>query len=336
MQRTIVFDVLNNDNGQVKAILGAKRFIEENPEYKLILVGQEEVIKNTLGKYAEKVEIISSNEIAHKVISPRDALRNQSSMLSAFNVLKEGKADAILSSGDSGSYITLASLKVKRLPNVSRPAFMPVLPTTTDKKMLLLDAGANLEIKAEYLNEWAKIASEFHKIIFKSNKPVVGQLNIGTEDYKGTEIAREANKLLKEQADNYSFKGFVEPSSAINGDVDILVADGYAGNIFLKTLESSFLGFAKLLKQIYMRNLKTKISALMIKKDLKGFKAKFDYRNTGGAYIVGLDKVVVKAHGGSDEVAFYNALNQIKIALDNNVIEKLKEVFEQAKEGEDE
>ncbi|WP_369085819.1 phosphate acyltransferase PlsX [Metamycoplasma spumans] len=329
MKKRIVFDLLNNDGGQLKAIDGAKRFIQENPDYKLILVGQESIIKQRLGNLSEQVEIIDSNNVAHKVISPRDVLRNKSSMLLAFDCLKEGNADAILSSGDSGSYITLASLKVKRLNGVARPAFMPVVPTAEkNKSILLLDAGANIEIKPEYLVSWAKIASQYYWIIFGKKRPTIGQLNIGTEDYKGTEIAREAFTLLKnEENANYEFSGFVEPNTAIKGDIDILLADGYAGNIFLKTLESSFLNFAKLLKGIYTKNLKNKISALLVKKDLKSFKNRFDYRNVGGAYIVGLDKVVVKAHGGSDELAFYNALNQIKIALENNVVEKLQTIF---------
>jgi hypothetical protein len=158
--KKIVFDLLNNDNGEEQAILGAKRFLQENSDYFLILVGHEQLIKKHLSDYIDRIAIINNETIVHIESSPRDVLRTQNSMLEAFKQLNESNADGILSSGDSGSLITLSSLKVKRLLGIERPAFMPILPTTTNKKMLLIDAGANIEIKPEYLSQWAMIASE--------------------------------------------------------------------------------------------------------------------------------------------------------------------------------
>ncbi len=323
--KKIVFDLLNNDGGQEKAIIAAKNFLETNSDYSLILVGDEKKITSLIPvNLHNRITIINSLEIVSKLESPRDALRSDSSMLKAFNALYEQNADGILSSGDSASYIILSSLKVKRINGISRPAFMPILPTTTAKNIVVLDVGANIDVKPEYLVEWANVASEFYKVLFPCVEiPHVGQLNIGTEKYKGSEIAKEANKLLSSPTSKFIFKGFIEPNNVINGDVDIVVTDGYAGNIFLKTMESSFLGFAKLIKGIFLKNVFTKFSALFVKNDFKKLKSRFDYRNIGGAFIVGLDKIVVKAHGGSDEIAFFNALNQIKLGIENNIIEKI-------------
>ncbi|AXE61040.1 phosphate acyltransferase PlsX [[Mycoplasma] phocae] len=331
--KKIVFDLLNNDNGQHFAIEGAKRFLKENPNYKLILVGNREMIEKEFSEINKnQYEIFENNEIAKKIESPRDALKSNSSMFEAFELVSSENADGILSSGDSASFIILSALKIKRLPKVSRPAFMPIIPTSKDKDILVLDVGANINVKAEYFLEWAKLAVQYYEAIYNIQNPTIGQLNIGTEHYKGSEIAKEAYELLKNNQDNFKFAGFVEPGSAINGEVDILVADGYGGNIFLKTLESSFLAFSKMLKGIFLKNFLTKISALLVKKHFKKMKNRFDYRNTGGAFIVGLEKIVVKAHGGSDDLAFYNALNQIKLAIDKNLVEKLKAINEEKNE----
>ncbi|TPE57717.1 phosphate acyltransferase PlsX [[Mycoplasma] falconis] len=327
MKKRIVFDVLNNDNGQIKAIQAAKKFISENPDYQLILVGDANVINKELGEFKNNIEVVDNNFIVSIKESPRDVLRQKSSMSEAFEILAEDKADAILSSGDSGAYITLSSLKVKRLNGISRPAFMPIVPSLSLKNFLLLDCGANINIKEEFFLEWAKVASVYYKLINNSDEtPKIGLLNLGTEDYKGDEVHKAANNLLKNyETDQFNYYGFIEPGQAISGDFQIVLADGYGGNIFLKTMENTFSGFGKLLKNIIYKNLFTKISGLWLKPGLRKMKNRYDYRNTGGAYIVGLNKVVVKAHGGSDEIAFYNALNQVKKALENDVINKLQQ-----------
>ncbi|WP_412031661.1 phosphate acyltransferase PlsX [Metamycoplasma buccale] len=324
MQRKIVFDLLNIDNGEIFAIKAAKKFSEENPNYSLILVGNEKTIIKLFKTIPNNVKIINNSSILHKTANPRDALRLDTSMLQAFQLLSEENADGILSSGDSGSYVILATLKVSRINGISRPAFMPIMPSIVNKHFLLLDVGANIEIKSNYLVEWFKIANEYYKIIFNREINSFGILNIGTEDYKGLEASKEARETLKL---NNKFVGFVEPKDLINGNVDIALSDGYAGNIFLKTMESSFLGVGSYLKKIIRKNLKTKIGGLLLKKELNQFKKTFDYRNVGGAFIIGLNKIVVKAHGGSDEIAFYSALKQIKNAIENNIIEKLNTTF---------
>lgn len=325
--KKIIFDLLNNDGGELEAIKAAKKFAIENPNYYLILVGNEKNITSIIDiNKVKNIEIFQSNSITHKVDNFRELLRQKSSMLDSFDLMETKNADGLLSSGDSGAFISIATLKIKRLNGVSRPAFMPIIPSILNSNFFLLDVGANLEIKPNYLFEWAIIANIFYSTLYGNKVNNFGILNIGTEDYKGLPILKEANELIKNQAKEigFNYKGFVEPSDLIEGKVNVALSDGYAGNIFLKTLESSFMNFGKLFKNILLLNLKNKIAGLLIKKDLMKLKKKFDYRNTGGAFIVGLEKVIVKAHGRSDEIAFYNALNQIKIALENNVVDIIK------------
>lgn len=325
--KKIIFDLLNNDGGELEAIKAAKKFAIENPNYYLILVGNEKNITSIIDiNKVKNIEIFQSNSITHKVNNFRELLRQKSSMLDSFDLMETKNADGLLSSGDSGAFISIATLKIKRLNSVSRPAFMPIIPSILNSNFFLLDVGANLEIKPNYLFEWAIIANIFYSTLYGNKVNNFGILNIGTEDYKGLPILKEANELIKNQAREigFNYKGFVEPSDLIEGKVNVALSDGYAGNIFLKTLESSFMNFGKLFKNILLLNLKNKIAGFLIKKDLIKLKKKFDYRNTGGAFIVGLEKVIVKAHGRSDEIAFYNALNQIKIALENNVVDIIK------------
>ncbi|ACF07493.1 fatty acid/phospholipid synthesis protein PlsX [Metamycoplasma arthritidis] len=326
MDKKIIFDLLNSDGGETLAILAAKKFAHENPNYKLLLVGNQESINNIFkNNLPENIEIVHSPKLLHKTDNPREILREESSMLSAFNLLKEDKGSAILSSGDSGSFLTLSALKVNRISGVLRPSFMPIMPSTNGGHFLLTDVGANVDVKPEYLVEWAKIAVEYHKLFFKTEgKQKLAILNIGTEDYKGPEVSREANKMLMESKNSFDYIGFIEPRDIIDGKADIVISDGYAGNIFLKTMESSFLAFGKMLKSAIHKNIITKIGGLLLKKPLKAIKNKFDYHTVGGAFIIGPNKVVVKAHGSSDELAFYSALKQIKRALDENIIEKVE------------
>lgn len=337
--KKIIFDLLNNDGGELEAIKAAKKFAIENPNYYLILVGNEKNINSIIDiNKVKNIEIFQSDSITHKVDNFRELLRQKSSMLDSFDLMETKNADGLLSSGDSGAFISIATLKIKRLNGVSRPAFMPIIPSILNSNFFLLDVGANLEIKPNYLFEWAIIANIFYSTLYGSKVNNFGILNIGTEDYKGLPILKEANELIKNQAKEigFNYKGFVEPSDLIEGKVNVALSDGYAGNIFLKTLESSFINFGKLFKNILLLNLKNKIAGLLIKKDLIKLKKKFDYRNTGGAFIVGLEKVIVKAHGRSDEIAFYNALNQIKIALENNVVDIIKNKLDSFNGGKNE
>ncbi|RMA78521.1 phosphate:acyl-[acyl carrier protein] acyltransferase [Metamycoplasma subdolum] len=328
--KKIVVDLLNNDGGEEALIEASLKFAFENKDYFLYLVGHEELIKKINTKKVGNIQIFNSTNLIHIESSPREVLRQESSMLEAFNVLKNEDADAIISSGDSGAFTSLSFFKIERLHPEIKPAFMPVMATVNEgQKMLLLDAGANLDVTSETLINWAKIATLYYKLLIENKEKItVGLLNIGSEDYKGSLLNQETNKNFKISKNNFIYEGFLEPDDAIKGKVDIVVTNGISGNIFLKTMESSFLNVLKLLKGIFYKNLKNKFAALLLKKDLKKFKERYDYRNTGGAYIAGLNKVVVKAHGSSDSLAFYSALQQVKNAIEKNLTEVLKKEIE--------
>ncbi|MBN3534356.1 phosphate acyltransferase PlsX [Mycoplasma procyoni] len=326
--KKIAFDLMGNDNGVKPGVESALLFIQKNPDYKIFLVGNEQEIKQYLTQDSEQIEIINVEKVVEKNETNIRALaRETTSMSVTMDLLLENKVDAILSSGDSASYLSLSTLKLKRLENVSRPAFMPMIPTAKDDKFfLLLDSGANLEVKPEYFEQWGIIASIFYKHLFKYDNPSVGLINIGTEDYKGFDYHKEANVLLKQNS-KINYKGFIEPRDILKGDIEIALADGYAGNITLKSLEGTVLTFSRFLKEKITSSFFRKIAALMLKKAFKEVKEKFDYRNVGAAWVIGVNGVVLKAHGSSDTKAYTGALNQIKIAVESNVLAEVKEAL---------
>ncbi|MDC8937199.1 phosphate acyltransferase PlsX [Metamycoplasma hyosynoviae] len=338
MNKKIIFDVMNSDNGEICAIQAANKFAKEFPNYTLVLVGNQETINNNIDKRLKNLEVVNSSKVVKKATANiRELLREESSMLTSFEELNKG-ADAILSSGDSGAFTIISSLKIKRLDGIERPAFMPIIPSANpEKNFLLLDAGANVEIKSTNIVEWAELANVVFKNLFSKNDFVkVGILNIGTENYKGISAIKEANELIISAKNlDYEYLGFVEPNNVINGESDVVLADGYAGNIFLKTYESATKSMASIFKKAFMKNLKTKIGALLLRKELNKIKTRYDYRNIGGAFIIGLEKIIVKAHGSSDEVAFYGALNQIRFGLENNLIDKIKEKLNNLKKEDE-
>ena len=257
--KKIVVDLLNNDNGEIEAIKAVNRFANENKNYTFYIVGTKQNIDQYLDKKLTNVVVKNNNEIVSKLSENiREILSKNSSMLESFEILNDENADGILSSGDSGSFITMATLKIRRIKNITRPAFMPIVPSQKDNhKYLLLDAGANLNIKEEYLLHWGLIATEFYKLLFNKQTIKLGILNIGTEQYKGIETVKNSYTLFDKKLmdeNSIDFVGFIEPKNIIQGDVDVALADGYAGNLFLKTLESSFMTFAKILKNIFLFN----------------------------------------------------------------------------------
>lgn len=330
MQKTIIFDLNGNDNGIESGILASIEFIKQNPHYKIILVGN----KNDILKYTNEsnsIEIYDSpNPVNKKLDDLSKIYKDDNSMNASLKLLKEEKGDAMLSSGDSGSYLISSMMILKRINNVGRPAFMSVIPTIKEnKKFILLDEGANLNITSDYLIQWAKLASIFSKTILGVSKPKVGILNIGTEDYKGFDYHKEANEYLKENVnDIFDYVGFVESRNLLQGDYDVVVADGYAGNITLKALEGTVLSFSKLIKNKLTKNFWRKIKSLMLKSAFKEIKEHLDYRNVGAAWIIGVNGIVIKAHGSSDVKAYLGALNQIKQAIETKALIEFKKALE--------
>ena len=314
--KTIAFDIMGNDNGVQPGVEAVVSFIKKNPDYKFILVGNEkEILKYT--KPSENIEILHTSKEVDKEAKARAARDGDTSMAMAVQLVKDNKADAVISSGDSGIYLSIATLTLRRLEGIKRPAFMPIFPTVVGGKFVMLDTGANLDVDQEMIEQWAVAGSVFSKSVLRVKKPRVGIVNIGTEDHKGKEFHVEANKLLKANK-KINYVGFVEPRELLNGVVDVAVADGYGGNLILKTMEGTVISLLSLIKKSLYSKFKYKIGALLARGAFKNIKDTLDYRNVGAAWVIGLNGLAIKAHGGSDAKSFAGAFNQIKIALDNN------------------
>ena len=331
--KKIAFDVMGNDNGVEAGVKAALQFVSENKNYKVFLVGKEAEISNFITTQNDNIEIIDAEEVDLSK-GPRALRKLDNSMSIAINMVKEGEADAVLSSGDSGTYLSLTTLMLKRIDGVKRPAFMPVIPTIVKgKKFLLLDAGANLVTTEEMLVQWASLGEVFAKVILEVESPRVGIVNIGTEDKKGFDYHIEANKQLKSQ-DEINYVGFVETRDLLAHEVDVAVADGYGGNLVLKTMEGTVLSLLKLIKQELTSKLIYKIGAGLAKGAFNEIKETLDYRNVGAAWILGLNGIAIKSHGGSDEKAYLGAFGQIKEAVDKDALAKFKESFNQGGDNE--
>ncbi|MGL5520126.1 MAG: phosphate acyltransferase PlsX [Metamycoplasmataceae bacterium] len=327
--KKIIFDIQGNDNGIDASLLASKNFIEINKNYKIILVGNEKEILEKEPSFLNnnQIEIVNVLEVVNKDLSPLENLRIDNSMNIALKLLKDKEGDGVISSGDSGSFLVSSMYILKKINNIERAAFMPIIPTILEnKKFILLDVGANISVKENHLVQWAKIGNIFSKEILNINEPKVYLLNIGTEDNKGLEPQIKANKILKEDT-SINYQGFIEPRTLLEGEADVVVSDGYAGNITLKTLEGTILSFLKLMKKNLTKNIFRKISTLTLKSAFKEIKEHLDYRNVGSAWVLGVDGIVLKTHGSSDKKAYLGALNQIKDFIEKDALEKIKKEF---------
>ena len=327
--KTIIFDLNGNDNGILAGVEAAKIFCQNHPDYQIILVGNQDEISQII-EPNEQIQIHHSpNQVSKDVANLTTCFKEDNSMNAALNLLKEQKGAAVLSSGDSGKYLMSSLMILKRLPNVNRPAFMSIIPTIlANKKFLLLDEGANLHTSSDHLVQWAKLGAIFAKTILNVENPKVGIVNIGTEDYKGYEFHQEANQILKTTQNDFDYLGFVETRKLLEGFCDVAVADGFTGNITLKTLEGTVLAFLKLIKNQLTKTTMRKLATAFLKNAFGEIKEQLDYRNVGAAWILGINGIVIKAHGSSDQKAYLGALNQIKIAIETNALEKLKKILE--------
>lgn len=325
--RTIAFDILGNDNGPLAALNATKEFIAKNKDYKIILVGPKEQILEVFPNENPNIEIVDCSKEIQGELGARAARGEENSMSLAISLVKEGKADVVISAGNSGAYLTVATLVLKRMEGIKRPAFMPIFPTIVKgKKFVLLDAGANLEIDSEIGVQWAFLGSAFAKAVLDAQNPRVAIVNVGTEDEKGLAWAKEAHQVLK-QNNKINYVGFIEARELLKAKVDVAVIDGYGGNLVLKSMEGTALSMLALLKESLTSKLKYKIGALISKGGFVEVKERLDYRNTGAAWVVGLNGLALKVHGGSDQKAYMGAFNQVKIAMDKNALAKFKEAL---------
>ncbi len=326
----IVLDVFGGDNAPQEILNGAKAALEKESDFELVLCGKKDVIDAYVEENAldvKRIIVLDATEVITNDESPVDAVRNKpdSSIVKAYDYLNsDSDAKAFVSAGSTGAVLTGAVLLLKRIKGINRPALSPVLPTVTDRNVLLIDCGANTEPKAINLVQFAKMGSAFMKSVYGVETPKVGLLSNGTEDKKGNTLNKEAFPMLKEAGIN--FVGNMEAREILSGDYDVVVSDGFSGNIALKASEGTALGMFGLIKDGIMKGgLRAKLGYLLLKPVFKGVKKKMDYNDNGGAVLLGLQKIVVKSHGNSKAKAICNSILQAKNMVESGIIEKIGE-----------
>ena len=289
-------------------------------------------LKDDIKEISPRLSIHHTTETIEMVDIPTQAIKHKkdSSMVVGFNMLKEGKGDVFISAGNSGALLTGATLLVGRIKGIDRPALAGILPSYKNR-LMLMDCGSNTNCKPINLLQFAQMASIYLKNTFNMDKnPTVGLLNIGTEETKGNELIKESYKLLKEKSEelNINFVGNVEGRDAFSGELDILVTDGFTGNIFLKTVEGLGKFVKRSLKESMKKNIFSIIGTLPALPSIKRFAKVMDYKEYGGALFLGVKKPVVKAHGSSDEKLFEFTIKQAEQFVENQAVEKLIKEFE--------
>lgn len=330
----IVVDAMGGDFAPAQQIAGAVRALNEDKELSVILVGDETQIKNELSdkKYDEnRVEIVHTTETITMEESPTKAVKTKkdSSLVVAFRLLKEGKADGLVSAGSTGAILAAGVLVLGRLKGVSRPALCPAFPNPRkeNRTTLLCDCGANLECKPINLVHFAVMASAYAEAVYGIQNPTVGLLNNGTEDSKGLPLQQEANELLK-KVDCINYVGNVEARELMFGEADVVVSDGFTGNIAMKGIEGCGKAVSTILKREYKRNLWTKIGAVFSSGVIKNIRGSLDYEGKGGAMFLGLNKAVVKGHGNSKAYAFSVCIKQAAEAARGDMVGKMKAMID--------
>lgn len=307
---TLALDAMGGDHGPSVVVPAAMRYVEANPDCRLVLVGQEQAIRSSLGGDAlpQRIAIRHAGEVVGMDESPASALRGKkdSSMRVAINMVKAGEAHACVSAGNTGALMATARFVLKTLPGIDRPAIITALPSV-DGRTWVLDLGANIDSTAEHLLQFAVMGSELVAAVEGGAAPVVGLLNIGAEEIKGIESVKQAHVLLQSGGLNYC--GYVEGDDIyLKSGLDIVVTDGFIGNIALKSSE----GVAKMIRHFltaeFKRNFFTRLAALLALPVLKGLKKRIDPRRYNGATLLGLRGIVVKSHGGADSFSFEQAI----------------------------
>lgn len=318
----IVVDAMGGDNAPKAVVEGCLKAIKDF-DIKITLVGKEDLIKEHLINYDnDKISIVNADEVISNDDDPALAIRRKkdSSIVVGMELLADGQADAFVSAGSTGAVVSGATLIVKRINGVRRVAIGSIFPTPP-KPTLVLDCGANADCTPDFLQQFAIMGNAYMNAVYGIDKPTIGLLNNGAEEHKGSTLYKETHQLLKNM--NLNFIGNIEARDVFDCKADVVVADGFAGNVFLKTTEGTAGFFSKKLKNLFMQSLKNKICALLLKKGIKEFKASFDYTEHGGAPVLGSKNVVIKAHGSSNAKAFYSAIRQAKHFHENGVIEAI-------------
>ena len=333
MSVKVILDAMGGDHAPEAPVLGA---VEAAKLYgtKVTLVGRGEEILDVLRKAGiadlpQGIEIANADDVVDMHDDPAGVIhkRKNSSMVVGLKMLAEGQGDAFVSAGSTGALLTGATLLVKRVKGVRRAAMGPAMPNKAGGKTVMLDCGANAECTPEFLLQFGLMGSLHAKKAYGMENPKVGLLNIGTEDSKGTAMHKEAYGLLKQAGEQgiLNFVGNVEARDVPLGAVDVVVCDGFSGNVLLKTIEGTAMFMGSLMSKMFKKNVLSKLAALLVMKDIKAFKKLLDYREIGGTEFLGIRKSVIKAHGSSDVVAFRNALRQAEMAAGKDTSSELEQ-----------
>ncbi len=327
MDRNIIvaLDAMGGDNAPVEIVKGAVEALKE-VKAKIILVGPEDTVKEELGKYTfekERIEVVNATEVISTDEVPTVAVRRKkdSSMVVGLNLVKEGRADAFISAGSTGALLTGATVIIGRIKGIERPALGTCLP---DRRgfTFLLDSGANVDCKAKYLEQFAKMGSVYVENVMGIQNPKVALANIGAEKEKGNALTKEAYELL--EVSDINFTGNIEPRNIPFGEADVVVCDGFVGNVILKLAEGLSITLLGVIKETITRGA-YKFAALMLKRPFADIKKRFDADEVGGAPFLGLKALVVKAHGSSKAKAIKNAVKQCVTFVESDIVSKIEE-----------
>ncbi len=328
----IIVDAMGGDNAPQTPVRGALAAVKEYGA-EVILVGRGEDILGVLEQdgihnLPAGVEIAHAGQVIEMTDNPATAFREKkdSSMTVGLNMLKDGRGEAFVSAGSTGALLSAATLVVKRVKGIRRAALAPRIPTAKGEA-ILIDCGANVMCTPEYLLQFAFMGSYYAERVLGCPEPRVGLLNIGTEESKGTDLQVTTLPLLKKAGEEglINFMGNVEAREAVEGAVDVIVADGYSGNIFLKAMEGTGAYLAREIKKMFKKSMKTKMAAALVSEGLGELKKKMSSGEVGGTALVGISKPVIKAHGSSDDYAFKNAVHQAMLFASSGIIDDIVE-----------
>ena len=318
----IAVDMMGGDDAPGIVLDAVKKAVEDFKDLEIILFGYE----SQYNLSHERIEFRHCTEKIEMEDEPVRAIKRKkdSSMVKMAEAVKSGEADGCVSAGNTGALMSAGLFIVGRIKGVARPALVVTLPTTDGKGFVFLDVGANADAKAEHLLQYAQLGNIYAQKIRGIQNPSVSLLNIGTEAAKGNSLTKKAYDLF-EKNQSFNFTGNIEAKTLMDGNVDVVVTDGYTGNMVLKNLEGTAKSIGKMLKETIMSSFKNKLAGAVLKKDLETFAKKMDYSEYGGSVLLGLDGTVVKAHGSSNAKAFYSAIRQAKIAGEENIVQIMKD-----------
>ncbi len=317
IEMKLAIDAMGGDHAPVEVCKGVEQAVTAFPDTEFILYGDETEIRKILPTAHERITIVHTDEVIHSDEDPIKAYRQKknASMVLALAAVKNGEADACISAGSTGAYLTAGLFVVGRIKGITRPALAPTFPTANGKGFVLLDAGANAEAKPEYLLQFGVMGAIYAEKVRGIRNPTVGLLNIGTEENKGNELTKAAFALLRDS--HLNFVGNVEARDLLSGVADVVVADGFSGNMVLKATEGAAGTILGMLKTGFMSSTMTKFAALLMRSELKKIKDAMDYNEQGGAALFGVKAPVIKAHGSSKAHAFYNAIRQARLMVES-------------------